>query len=354
MDQYIPVIKTTDAEMQGFANLDDKVKRGVLPLIEITRSRGSKNNPGKDILKSIEKFADCVLDGQRFILDMTTEPLLLNLQIEEVLSDISGGMAKWREFVEKLQVNHRGLIPMVHDITEESPAEFVAQVRGLSSSFSELAIRVELGSSGLGAVGLLLSALPPTTKLIVVLDLGYIHLNEVSAKVTECIRVLTTFQTLLSNNPRFKLSMCASTFPKFVQSTGYGRDRGCDNFEIGEVRLHNEVSHRFPNLIYGDFGGIHPKRYVEGFNWVPRVDFPTNDRYYYSRAGREEGGYVTAARQLMENVPQFNAEPLDCWGYRAVIDARNGKPGGRSPAFWISARMNMHITRQFNRVDILG
>ena len=43
MAGYVPVMKTGDAELRGLANLSSDVKDRIVPLIELTRSRSSKN-----------------------------------------------------------------------------------------------------------------------------------------------------------------------------------------------------------------------------------------------------------------------------------------------------------------------
>ena len=101
--RYYPLLKTTQAELKAYDNLPNKVKEDILPIFELTKGRISKKDKIGDVGKSIEKLNE-VVKSRRFILDLTTEQMLKNSQIQDIFDNTENGYSAWQEFLEKLEL----------------------------------------------------------------------------------------------------------------------------------------------------------------------------------------------------------------------------------------------------------
>lgn len=337
MVSYVQVVKTTDAELKGFRLLSEEVKKDITPLFELTRSRTSKKVPDGDIGKRIDHVLEAVGENP-FILDLTSHDDLSNSQIDYLLDDLDG-FKNWTDFV--MSIDHESIIPVVHLYMGDGVASTALQIERLIQNFETLAVRFSLSDEdALEYLRFLSVVIPNNIKLIVVVELGYLEEKNRVSTNNEAIEFLDTFMQLCQ---RFSISFVASSFPSSVKSIpGCYDDRG--EIPVLEWDLFLGLRGRFPALIYGDYGSIHPIRYQSrGGSWVPRVDYPLSERIVYSRYRRDDGGYVQAARDIVR-LPEYDR--LLCWGTGEIESAALGAPNGKSPSFWISARLNIHSTRK--------
>jgi Beta protein len=141
------------------------------------------------------------------------------------------------------------------------------------------------------------------------------------------------------------LAFPGSSFPKSVGVKPYGEDAE-GKFSALELPLFASLKRTFPNmpLVYSDFASVHPIRYpTKGGSWVPRIDVFSGGEFAYSRLRAEDDGYVQAAKNI---VKEFGPSLPNSWGAEQVKQAAQGILPGRSPSFWISARINMWITQR--------
>jgi len=332
---YVPFIKTTDAELRGYEHLDDDVKDQILPLFELTRSRKSKNNPIGEIQRRLDSCMEMV-GNRQFILDLTTHESLSNPEIENLLSD-NNDFENWCEFI--ANIGNSNLIPVVHALAEGDGSEITKQAEKLLKVSNSVAFRIDAFDQ---RVFEYVNKFPDKNKLILLLDAEFLRVGNAPR---EAGSIMQTIQGIASFKELEACVLAASSFPASVVETGYGKDAyGC--FDIEEVILNRQVSSTLPSypVVYGDYASIHPIRYeMKGGSWVPRVDVPLEDKLYYHRYRREEGGYERAAIMAFEDQKYSD---MSSWGDQQIQAAAEGNPPGLSPAFWISARLNMHITRQ--------
>lgn len=336
---YVPCLKTTSAELDGYRELSGSVKALTLPLFELTRSRTSRRNPDGDIGNNIDQLRDCVGDLP-FILDLTTHPDLANHQIE-ALYDEADGFAAWRGFVSGLGMN---VIPTIH-VVEGDVEELRHEVRALEAECGRVAFRADAFDPSTGNyLREIVGALEDPDRLILIIDAGYLPREKVGEFSLE---METRIQEAIDAGAVANIVSLASSYPRSVVAKGFGGDE-YGKFTADEVSLHSKIEETHPAIIYGDYGSIHPIRYpARGGGWVPKVDFPLDAHYPYHRYRRDVGGYVKCAEKVVKDEDYVS---IGTWGDAQIELAVAGVPAGKSPSFWISVRVNIHITRQITRV----
>jgi len=351
--RYSPLIKTTAAELKAYQNLLPSIKKTILPIVELTRSRISKNNRTGALNKQIEKMLDLFADTP-FIIDLTTHIKLDNQEIEKMLHNTENGFSQWRLFIDRLR--REGLsnvIPVIHFNDDASPEDFILQIKEIEKSFIYAAFRFDVFDelAKKDYLSVLMANFKNKKNLFLILDAGFIPVLKWKESIDPIKRRINEILELSKECNLISMSSC---FPSSVISNGYGGKNGKTEggFELSEVLLYEEILKGHENIIYGDYAGIHPVRYdVSGGAWVPRVDVPSYKEYFYYRCPRDEGGYVIAAEKVV-NDKRYKRLPLDIsWGDDEIESAARGVPNGKSPSHWISVRSNMHMCQQYLRMQ---
>lgn len=357
--RYIPIIKTGDAEMRGLENLSEKVKDQITPLVELTRSRSTKKLPRGDIFRRIARLNQAY--GKRqFIIDLTGIKELTNQQIEELLKS-DGNYKTWVKFITERKQELPLLIPTVQvkediDDLQEINRRLQGQVRELNKCFDLIAYRFEVHDQNyISDLDIIKKEIDLPSKLICVIDSNFIN----QQKATIYSNAIENVITNLAKLGIYNIIVAGTSFPQ--NPTAFGEDEHGD-YNLEEVITYNSVKkdldHNIKkkiNLIYGDYASINPNRNDQrgGSPWVPRIDIPNLETLFYFRSRRnkkiEESyaqAYERVARQVFQDTryKKIKKELGSCWGLQQIELAANGVPPGLSPSFWISVRMNIHIT----------
>ncbi|MFA5093480.1 MAG: beta family protein [Candidatus Omnitrophota bacterium] len=350
---YAPIIKTGDAEMRGLDNLNDENKNGITPVFELTKSRKSKNIPQGDIHRRLQKIQD-IFGNRRFILDLTSDPNSTNEQIEKLL-DNSNGYSNWINFLVLLKNDFPKLIPTIQITdkgvkTEEEVYNRVkAQVELLDKHFTEVVYRFPLEHDYYKTDLEHITNKISNDKLICIIDAGFITQNKSGIYITKAKSIIADIKKYGVK----RIILSATSFPR--NPTQFG-DEGDGEFNLEECSFFNgtKEDEASASFIYGDYATINPIRSDQagGNGWVPRIDMPTEDVlfYYRSRKNKRELTYVDAyirvARSMVsdQRYKNIKKEIKDCWGIEQIELAAGGTPEGLSPSFWISVRMNIHMT----------
>lgn len=339
---YVPLLRTRDAELKGIENVRPSLLDLCLPVFELTRSRRTKSSPQGQIEKNLERIS-ALLGERKYILDVTVEDEYSNNETELLLNP-DDGFANWCEFIETRGDNN--LIPMVHLVEGMTDRELSEEVSRLITVTDSVAVRLDYTDGGIeGVMRTICDELPDPAKLIVILDAGFIRTG--SERDHDDLMINAAQSVMGVARPAAIIPM-SSSFPSNVKEKGYGGDASGE-FSMSEVLLSDLVVSQMPNapIHHGDYGSIHPFRYPGMFGgWVPRIDVPLEDLYFYHRCRRDAGGYETAARRVLED---DRYESAKTWGDEQIEFAAQGEPEGRSPAHWIAVRVNIHLSRQANR-----
>ena len=341
LKRYSPIIRTIDAEIRGYEHLSPDVKSMMMPIFELTRSRPLKGYPQGDIHTRMSQLEDYV-DVRPFVLDLTSYEDLVNDQIEDLL-DESGDFREWREFLRRY--SNLNIYPVVH-FYEEDYQQLARMSELLLREHEGIAIRLPISTSPEVLLDYLvvLQRNGTISRTIVVLDGEYINdslFDESIIKISGLIQQFDGFEI-------GRVIIASSSFPKSVLDRRGAVDHE-GSMRILERNLFDATSADFGDsleLIYGDYGGAHPiRKTIPGGGWVPRVDVVTDEFYNYTRVRREEGGYKEAASRMINST--LYDSPIS-WGRDEIEKAAAASPSGKSPAFWISVRVNQHLTRMAN------
>jgi len=333
---YFPILRTKDAELNGFAELSEKAKTALLPIFELTRGRRTKKDKVGDVNKRIDRILELV-DGGRFILDLTTDPRASNKQIDNMLHDSGDGFKEWRTFLSNL--NTKQCIPIIHYNPNALP-EVRRQIVELLKLHQHLAFRINSDNPEfINYVDQILAYIQDPKRLILIVDAGFVAISQIEAHKTQ-------LTTLINTLKRFPNKICAvSGFPSSV--TRYGAD-DTGNFRLAEVEIGEHLVANTELRAYCDYSSIHPIPFEAFGGWVPRVDFPLDRNCYYYRYREVDGGYEKAATDVLAD--DLFRTIAGNWGINQIRSAAGGLPEGRSPSHWIAVRVNIHLTRQSNRV----
>jgi hypothetical protein len=341
-------MKTGDAEIRGLENLSKDVKKRITPLIELTPSRVSKNMPDGDINRRLKRLKEAYGDRE-FILDLTADANLSNRQIED-LQNTHDGYVNWIDFLVSLQKDFSKIIPVIQisDKNIKSEKEYYArikqQVHSLDGYFDDVVYRFPLEyESYIDDLKEICKAISGD-KIICVVDAKFIP----QAKAVIYSQTVEKVITELEQFSLGKIVVSATSFPKNPTENG-GDEYGDSNLE--EWALYNIISKK-TSVIYGDYASINPIRSLQagGNGWVPRIDMPAETLFFYHRSRKVGSSYVPAyirVAQAVQNDEKYDdAAELSnsCWGLEQIESAAEGNPPGLSPSFWISVRMNIHMT----------
>ena len=335
---YIPNLKTSDAELRALRYLQPDVKKLILPAFELTRSRVTTKLPRGSVRRRAEQLIEVYGDSD-FILDITTENDLLNPEMNSFF-DEDNGYANWRSF---LDTTFNGkIVPCLQYDEGGSRQEFQRQASSLVSRFGKVALRTSVSDAE--AVNLYAWALEVAGErnLIVLGSLYFLDQQSQGLYLDRCSGFI---RRVVSNRVPDAIAFPASSFPKSVGGAPYGDDAE-GKFAALELPLFDSLRTTYPNLplVYSDFASVHPIRYpTRGGTWVPRIDVFSGGQFAYSRLRSADGGYVQAARNIIR---EFGSSLPASWGNDQIRQAARGVLPGRSPSFWISARINMWITQR--------
>jgi len=344
--KYCPLVKTTDAELKGFTNLDDGTKDGILPIIELTKSRRTKKNPEGDInirLTSVEES----FEGRKYILELTTEETLLNNQILDMYDD-ADGYENWCNFLSRDDLQN--VIPSICVYAGSDLVQLSAQAKNLENSHGTIVFRASIiDKHYLDYIKTISDSLDDKSNLLIILDAEFLGLNKAESFVSE----IRAADSLISENcdHQFKYIQLSSCFPTSVAQKGYCYSDDAGHFQNEDVAASTLLQDDLElgsRIIYGDYSSIHPRRYpTRGGTFIPRIDLPTSTFFDYRRYRRHDGGYVRAAKKIIKDT---NFKSSGLWGEDQIQLAADGSPGGLGPVFWIAVRLNIHISRQYERI----
>ena len=349
---YWPVLKTKDAELRGISNVSTETFSKLIPIYELTKSRISKNNPIGDISKRLEQIGK-IQGDHPFVLDVSTDPAQQNPQIESLLSP-SDGYLPWLETL--LAYPNLNIIPTVHvnfddDADLQNTQKFVENA---SAAFPHMALRLpaSLEPNEYSEIINFISPKLNGSTLLILLDEGCIRANS-KQKSLESIAELyaAAYDSLMSipNSSTFIaaiISICGS-FPQSPAQEGGNTEQG--SFEILEHQLYRILRPSFTDLKFGDYASVNiNQREMRGGTFIPRIDFCTEDRFYYYRYPRQAGSYIKCAQKVINDPNYYNQ---GTWGDEEITNASQKMPSGISPSFWISVRINNYITSRVATLD---
>ncbi len=329
---YFPILKSRNSELKAYRELSNKYKKNILPILELTRSRISQKNKNGPVEKKMEEIIT-IFDSNRFILDLTTEETLDNEQIQEMLSS-NNGYEKWVNFVNQYR-EKANFIPTIHynpDYTDDT----IKQIQALDLNFQTLALR--------------LNALDKDNQK---------YLEKIKGYLYKCIVILDAenqqkdfdFSKYIEPISHFKIKAIIYICSCFPATIPISNDGEIQKYDLG----FNRLDEKFPNAYYGDYALTNARRYdMQARGWIPRIDIPEINnnkswfwycRYRVSDKLDTEEAYIECAKKLHDKIGACINKKTPSWGEKVFLDAKDGYVAGRNPAFWISVRNNIYISK---------
>lgn len=330
--KYYPALRTRPAEMDGYSQLAPSIKDQLLPIITLGAW------PRAEGLDQSLSSALGALDGRPFILDLTQEVTYQRPALHSLLSP-SDNFAAWRSFVGGVE----GAVPVVQTPANVKLAQIIKQARALEGApIGRVAFRIIDFVLDTPRVLSALASLDDPSQALVIVDAGYIR-ETMSASLSACVNAINEIRAEI---PESIITVLSTSFPATVTSHLTSESAGtCGSLSILERELHSAIGN--DAAIYGDHGSIHSKVYLTtGGRFMPRIDYPLSDAWEFERRpGKDSSGYIDAARAMLERFEAIQEE--DTWGAERIRKAAAGDiEKMRTPARWIAARVNMHISRQ--------
>lgn len=349
---YVPVIKTADAEVRALENLSETVTNKITPLLEFTRSRKSSKTTDGDIHRRVKRLAETFRNRACFF-DLTTDPNLANDQIKDLQSNVAG-YKNWTDFLLVYKKEFSKFIPTLQvsdenlDSEDEHYTRLRQQVKVLAANFDKILYRLPLGYEFVEKDMQEICMEIPAGRLICLVDAEYIPKDKASVYSANAISIVKQ----LSRFSPDKIVVAGTSFPK--KPTQHRIDDTKGRMVLEEKVFYQNVTKTEKDVIYGDYATIHPFRNDQsgGNGWVPRIDMPTEDELFYFRDKKDksEASYAGAYERVAEKVVAtgdyraVGKQLKNCWGLEQIDSAADGLPPGLSPSFWISVRMNIHIS----------
>jgi hypothetical protein len=331
---YFPIIKTRDAELKCMSNIDPETFDKILPIYELTKSRKTSKTPDGDIHRRMNVIGD-IQGKKEFILDVCTLPAYINPQIEQLI-DEADGYHYWRYFLSLY--SDLNIIPMIHLYDDEDFTEVNNFIRHVSQLYPRLCLRLPYDVDNIKNYVVNISRfLSNNCKLILVFDGDFLQLDPVYG-INDIVDNFVTACSEVSDIPNIDCIVIAGTsFPKSVAP--YGDKEGI--FDILEEKVYQAVREEY-DVKYGDYASINTEQIeVRGGTFIPRIDISLDEKFIYKRNRREQGSYVLCAQEMLGDSRYHS---LSCWADREILTTSQGEPNGRSPSFWIAARMNYFMT----------
>lgn len=358
--KYFLVIKTGQAEIRAIENTNRKTLEKVFPIIELTRGRKKTLNDDTVIhpfYSRLNRLKEA-FRGLDVAIDVTSDSALSSAEVDEMYQ-FKNGYEKWVSFIKS--VNDEGcfgkITPALMFNFDDPDYEnnLVSEIQKLSECFDSLLYRDSIENEFCyDDLPFILAHLPQDKRLIVMIDCGYTPQameENVSRRLLKRIENLKNHVT----DSRCELAFCATSFPNNISEIG---GLNYDEFRIAEVYMHEKLVKKYPDVHYGDYGSINPKRndnIIMARGWIPRIDIPLFKEVFYYRQRRMGAPYPDTYEKVARAVLKDPKYPKDvkCWGCSQIELCSRSAPAG-SPNYWISVRMNIHIEQQLRRLKLIN
>lgn len=352
MNKYALLLKTGESELRALENMI--IPDDLLPIVELTRGRRSKNDKIGQISKRLDKIAT-IFHDKDIILDLTSDPELSNVQIDSFFN-ATNGYERWISFLEEQDQKRlfRRIIPslLVNTEDDELESNLQTQAKALKKIFNSMAYRCDIEDDGCLEDIQAISPYLNDCESYIIIDCGFIMPSDVSRCVPKAAAFIKQIHEMI---PNAFFIMISTSFPdKLPEDDEY-------SIHLSELDLYDGVISKLDNIsiVYGDYGSINPIRNDNIYmarGWRPRIDTPLKNEIYYYRRRRGTLEYSTTysiIAKLAYEDPRFPLFLKQNWGIRQIVTAAAGSAPGASPSFWISVRMNIHIEQQLRRLGLL-
>ena len=350
--QYVPILALSPSEITAIAELPEKSKDGLLPVIPL-KGWGVSN----ELKNSIAKIKDSIGD-RHWIADIDSKflsgnknfkltgeyPRKVFYEIEALLSP-DNGYENWYQYVKSLE-NAIPVIQIDEVVQIESQVlKFISLGRGIvfRLKMSELsAYQFEGVLKSLERVEL--------ENFLVIFDFGDITRSNLE-RSSVYADVVKRFQAVAGDGI---FSLSATSFPHSFMGVEKGEA------SIYERQLFKSVSDQCPDLnwVYSDWASARAEKQSGGSRTPPpRIDYALKNEWFFVKRdfddpkniGKNESVkiYKSIAKEVMAS--DFWIDGLHLWGTQMIERTKNGDEYGiTSPRAATAVRLNLHLYQQLN------
>lgn len=369
MAEYYLIVKTGDAEMRALEQSSAKVLKCITPIVELTRGRklpSKEKDPEKRKLekpkypydKKLERIK-AVLSGKKVFFDLTSDEGLMSDEINALYAP-EGGYQNWVSLLVSLKASgsFSELIPTIV-VSAKDPdidGSIIAQTQKLCEHFDAIAYRSDIFDDNCyNDIETNIAPYLNGKKLYIIVDCSYV-IQATIHQYTERVKArVNNLKTIIPDGTEIIVS--ATSFPRNIGEIG---NDDSDSFKLSEVAISKDLIASGISVHYSDYGSINPVRndtIVMAHGWIPRIDVPLEDSFFYYRERRKDSKeyaetYKRVAKVVV-NMVDFPTDMDDNWGIKQIRACAADFSPASAPAFWISVRMCIHLEQQVKRLALL-
>jgi hypothetical protein len=336
---YIPILAVRPAEMNALGELPERDKDLILPAIQIRPWVGSHSFDN-----TVQKITDVFGDERPVIANIDADYDCADLAIDgereaitffRSLKSPANGYENWCEFIEQNET----FIPclQIGDSTQ-----FDAQLQRMA--ILQRGIVIHFVSPVQTLTDAQLRALQNTSDnntILFILDCGEIgYRQDLNVMVAQWIDFANRAATSI---PDCRIAFSSTSFPHDFTNIAPSMD--IKERQLYGVALATAQTQGW-HLVYSDRGSarVHRPRGGGGVPY-PRIDYPTNNQWFFFRSEDQDGDYQPVALATIES-DTWNPD-LRIWGTQMIERTSQGDEFAiTSPVRATAVRINIHLHQQ--------
>jgi len=338
VQDYVATLSIRPSEMKGLEFLRDSSKERITPCFLLAPWVNSHA-----LERAINKIENVFPQGDYF-LDIdpnyhSTEPETQAQQELSQLRDPSKAYKNWTDFIE----NHERALPVIQT-QGQNKLELQKQIESVQKLNRQYCLRISRDSEQNKSVPENFSDIieafsqDESSEYTVILEGGWTR-NPLS--LADWFRQ-TASHVASKINAQIPIVISCTSIPKF-----YLKLQGLEKITFTNNELISKIQKVVNNrIIYGDWGSTRPRELNQGGRPpIPRIDYPTNTSWHFSRNKEKGWTFKDAAKNLIAN-KIWNGK-LDTWGEDMILNtSKNIQPCIDTHQKNIAARVNIHLYLQ--------
>jgi hypothetical protein len=347
---YTPILKTKRGEAKALIQLEDQLKKSIIPFFDILALKTESSN-GSEVQEHIVKQAINIISAWNL-----NGPCYVDLfDVTPTARGINGAHPATIVY-EKLASNLVEVIPVVG--IERDIAYKLAVRNVITSGAAALAIRldtedIQLPSMLVERITRLVAEIGATAlPLHIFLDFRSIEKIASDTIQMQVTKAMGELRKLKPARVVFSASAMVSNMGNYKKETLNVLPRR--DFLIWEL-----ISKVHPDVDYSDYGVVHP----DYFDFDPRVIKPaakiryTSDKEWIIVKGirwQSDTSQHHRLSKMLRSKSQFRGD--DSWGGEYIVSASNGRQKYGTLETWVTIDQNNHIThtvRQLSSITTL-
>ena len=319
-NKYGLLFKTGDSEIRALRNFSNK--KGIFPIIELTRGRKTKKDTIGDIQKRIDQLAEC-FGNMDIILDLTTEPALSSTQIDMFYIP-DNGYKNWINFLIEIKEKdifkdiYPSILLNVDDDYFEDNLE--KQVSSILKKFSGISYRCNIEDEGYSDdIDIISKSISSDKKFFFIIDCSYIRASELSSCKEQAVRII---EDVYNKIPHVNFILASTSFPDKI-----GED---DSSTLHLANIRNIHQKKVGIYVFNPDGTISEKRRAleqkvfskeDALNTIPALFL----KKYFSlpstlTADQVRGKLMNCKREIVKNSLHSYMKSIISYKYENFIE----------------------------------